>query len=203
MPPPKTKKPPKRDIDIDCGRYRLRTAKAADASDQWAAWMADPEAVHMLNAPAQMLTKDDIATYIKQFDQRSHILIGIFEKEREALLGILRVDIDFANSRCLVSLLIGDPQHRNAGVTNAVTVPFRDYFFETVGLQTMLATALARNKPITHYLFKSGWTLDKTLPGHVKSHADGAMLDLCFFSLTRDAWREWKRKNVGQTDERR
>ena len=79
-----------------------------------------------------------------------------------------------------------------------MTVPFRDYFFETVGLQTMLATALARNKPITHYLFKSGWTLDKTVPAHVKSHADGAMLDLCFFSLTRDAWREWKRKNVGQ-----
>ena len=36
------------------------------------------------------------------------------------------------------------------------------------------------------YLLKSGWTLDKTAPRHVKSNADGTMLDLCYMSITRD-----------------
>jgi RimJ/RimL family protein N-acetyltransferase len=95
-----------------------------------------------------------------------------------------------------VSMLIGEP-YRNKGVTNDITVPFRDYLFEALGLRTMLATALARNRPIIHYLLKSGRTLGPTLERHVKSHADDSMLDLCFFSLTRDAWRAWKQTHPG------
>jgi RimJ/RimL family protein N-acetyltransferase len=173
---------------------------AADASDRWGQWMADPEAVHMLNAPAKALSKAEVAAYITSFDQRSHMLIGIFETATDKLLGFLRVDIDAKLGRYLVSMLIGEPDYRNKGVTNAITVPFRDYFFETLGLNVMLATALSHNKPIIHYLLKSGWHLDKTIPRHVKSHADGSMLDLCFFSLTREAWRAWKKANLpGET----
>jgi RimJ/RimL family protein N-acetyltransferase len=187
---------PKKTIRIDCGAYYMRTVTADDASDRWGAWMADPEAIHMLNVPAKPLTKSEVAAYIGAFDQRSHMLIGIFETASDKLLGFLRVDIDAKLGRYLVSMLIGEPEYRNKGVTNAITVPFRDYFFERLGLNVMLATALAHNKPIIHYLLKSGWHLDKTIPQHVKSNADGSMLDLCFFSLTREAWRAWKQANL-------
>ncbi len=80
-----------------------------------------------------------------------------------------------------------------SGVTNSVTVPFRDYFFETLGMNVMLAMALSHNKPIIHYLHATGWTLDRTTPGSVKSHDGERMLDLCYFSQTRDAWRAWKK----------
>jgi RimJ/RimL family protein N-acetyltransferase len=189
---------PKKTVRIACGDYHMRTATVDDASDRWGAWMADPEAVHMLNAPAKTLTKAEVAAYIKAFDQRSHMLIGIFETATDRLLGFLRVDIDPKLGRFLVSMLIGEPDYRNKGVTNAITVPFRDYFFETLGLNVMLATALSHNKPIIHYLLKSGWHLDNTIARHVTSNADGAMLDLCYFSLTRDAWRAWKRANLPQ-----
>ncbi|HLH91897.1 MAG TPA: GNAT family protein [Xanthobacteraceae bacterium] len=187
---------PKKTVRIDAGDYYMRTVTAADASDRWAAWMADPEAVAMLNAPAQTLTKVQVADYIKSFDQRAHMLIGIFATAGDTLLGFLRVDIDPALGRFLVSMLIGEPEYRNKGVTNAITVPFRDYFFETLGLKVMLATALSHNKAIIHYLIRSGWHLDRTIPRHVKSHGDGAMLDLCFFSQTREAWRAWKQANL-------
>jgi RimJ/RimL family protein N-acetyltransferase len=152
----------------------------------------------MLNAPPKTMTKDEVAAYVKSFDQRSHMLLGIFETISDKLLGFLRVDIDPKLGRYLVSMLIGEPEYRNKGVTNAITVPFRDYFFETLGLNVMLATALSHNKPIIHYLLRSGWTLDKTIPRHIKSNADGSMLDLCFFSITRDAWRAWKKRNLGE-----
>jgi RimJ/RimL family protein N-acetyltransferase len=186
---------PKKKVRIDCGDYYMRTVTVDDASERWGAWMADPEAAHMLNAPAKTLTKAEVATYIGQFDQRTHMLIGIFATAADKLLGFLRVDIDPKLDRFLVSMLIGEPDHRHKGVTNAITVPFRDYFYETLGLKVMLATALSHNQPIIHYLLKTGWHLDKTIPGHVKSTRDGAMLDLCFFSLTREAWRAWKQAN--------
>ncbi len=189
---------PKTTVRIDAGDYYMRSARPEDASDRWGGWMADPEAVHMLNAPPRTLSKDEVATYINSFDQRTHMLIAICETASDKLLGFLRVDIDLKLGRFLVSMLIGEPEYRNKGVTNAITVPFRDYFFETLGLKVMLATALSHNKPIIHYLLKSGWQLDKTIPRHVKSHADGTMLDLCYFSQTREAWRAWKAQNLGK-----
>jgi RimJ/RimL family protein N-acetyltransferase len=169
-----------------------------DALDRWASWMSDPEAEQMLNAAGRAMKKSDIASYIKQFDQRSHLLLGIFEKESGLHLGIFRIDIDRPTGRFLVFLLIGEPEFRNRGITNDITVPFRDYFFETLGLDTMLATALSRNHAIIHYLRKTGWTLDQTLQRNVKSQFDGSMLDMCFFSITRDAWRAWKMANLSK-----
>ncbi|HUI94351.1 MAG TPA: hypothetical protein VLX44_01235 [Xanthobacteraceae bacterium] len=110
---------PKKTIRIACGDYYMRTVTAADASDRWGQWMADPEAIHMLNAPAKTLSKSEVAGYIKTFDQRSHMLIGIFETATDKLLGSLRVDIDPKLGRYLVSMLIGEPDYRNKGVTNA------------------------------------------------------------------------------------
>jgi RimJ/RimL family protein N-acetyltransferase len=187
---------PIKTVNLDCGDYLLRTLTVDDASDRWGEWMADPEASFMLNAPPQLLKKSDIVSYIKSFDQRSHLLLGIFEKASAKHVGFLRIDIDHKLSRFLVSMLIGEPDYRNKGIANDITVPFRDYFFETLGMKTILATALAHNHPIIHYFHKSGWTLDKTLTRHVKSHVDGTMLDLCFFSITRETWRAWKKANL-------
>ena len=196
MPQPKF---PKRKVRLDCGKYLLRTITVEDASDRWANWMADPEASIMLNAPPRTMTKADIVAYIKGFDQRTHILIGIFEKAGGLLLGFLRNDVDFASGQFLVSMIIGEPQYRHSGVTNAVTIPFRDYFFETLGMRVMLATALAHNRPIIHYLYSTGWTLDRTIERHVKSNTDDRMFDLCFFSQTREAWHAWKEAKLAGT----
>ena len=184
---------PKRKVDIDCGNYVLRTITARDATNRWARWMEDAEASEVLNAPRAAMTREDLVSYIKGFDQRTHILIGIFEKSSGLLLGFLRNDVDFETGQFLVSMIIGEPQYRHSGVTNAVTPPFRDYFFETLGMNVMLATALSHNKPIIHYLYATGWTLDRTIPRHIKSNIDDRMFDLCFFSQTKEGWREWKK----------
>jgi RimJ/RimL family protein N-acetyltransferase len=192
MPTPQPKFP-KRKVWLDCGQYVLRTITTEDATDRWAHWMEDSEATEMLNAPPRTMTRSDLVAYIKGFDQRTRILIGIFEKASGLLLGFLRNDVNFETGQFLVSMIIGEPDYRNSGVTNAVTVPFRDYFFETLGMKVMLATALSHNRPIIHYLYSTGWTLDRTAARSVKSTTDERMFDLCFFSQTREAWREWKK----------
>jgi RimJ/RimL family protein N-acetyltransferase len=63
-----------------------------------------------------------------------------------------------------------------------------------------MASVLARNAPMIHYLKKNGWKLDQTLKHSTKSTADGAMLDVCLFSLSREAWRDWKKKNLAQSN---
>lgn len=66
---------------------------------------------------------------------------------------------------------------------------WREYLFETLGLETMKANALAHNHIIINSLVKDGWKVDKILKDHLTSHVDGSKLDLWVMSLSRDTWR--------------
>ena len=195
-----TSKASKKLIKLETINYLVRNATASDASERWGRWMADAEASYMLNAPAKALTESEVASYIKMFDQKTHLLLVILEKASRRLLGFFRIDIDERLGRFLVSMMVGEPDYRHKGIMNELTVPFRDYFFETLGLKTMLGMVLSHNEPVIRYLFKTGLNLDKKIERHVKSRTDDTMLDLCYFSQTADFWRAWKRANLSTAD---
>jgi RimJ/RimL family protein N-acetyltransferase len=196
MPAQQQPKLPKINVRIDCGKYLLRTLKPDDASERWAGWMADHRSVRLLNVPAKAMSRQDVAAYIRQFDQRSSLLIGIFEKPTRAPIGFIRLDIAHAFSRALGFMFIGEGRFRHSAVIDALGLQFQDYVFDTLGLRTLLTTVLARNRAMVLYLVKHGWTLDKTIERHVRSQTDDTMLDLCFLSLSGDAWRAWKKANL-------
>ena len=177
----------KRNVRIDSEKYLIRTIETDDASDRWAGWMSDPEVMHMLNLRARTWKKADVLDYIKTFDQQSSLLLGIFEKQGGTHIGVFTVDINQVRSQFLVNLLIGEPEYRNKHVTSSIAMPFHEYFFETLGLNMAVASVLGHNAPMIHYLKKNGWKLDRTVKHAKKSNADGAMLDVCLFSLSRDA----------------
>jgi len=192
----RTKKNLRKQINLETSRFLVRNARTEDASEQWGQWMADAEASYMLNAPLKALTKAEIESYIRMFDQRKHLMLVIVEKTSEKILGCFRVDIDDRGGRFLVSMIVGEPGYRHKGIMNELTVPFRDYFFETLGLKAMLGTVLSHNEPVIRYLQKTGLQLDKKIERHVKSRISDAMYDLCYFSQTADGWRAWKRVNL-------
>jgi RimJ/RimL family protein N-acetyltransferase len=140
-------KQPKRKVRIDSEKYLIRTIEPDDASDRWASWMSDPEVTHMLNLRARTWKKADFLDYMKTFDQQSSLLLGIFEKQRGTHIGMFTVDINHVRSQFLVNLLIGEPEYRNKHVTSSIAMPFREYFFETLGLNMAMASVLARNAP--------------------------------------------------------
>jgi RimJ/RimL family protein N-acetyltransferase len=189
-------KGPRIKVYLESDKYLVRNVTIADASDRWGSWMADLEVSSMLNAPAKALSKSEVASYIGSFDQRTHLLLGIFEKESGKTLGFFRIDIDERLGRFLVSMMVGEPDYRHKGIMNELTVPFRDYFFDTLGLKMMLGTVLSHNQPVIDYLFKTGLNLDKKIERHVKSRTNDSMLDMCYFSQTADSWHAWKRANL-------
>ena len=188
-------------IRLDCGDYFMRTVTVDDASDRWGCWLTDPVATRMLNAPPKVHTKAELVRYVASFDQRTRILLGTFKRDSGLLLGVTRVDINEKLGHALVSGMIGEPDYRRKGVSKTFTDPFRDYFFETLGLKMLLARTLSHNQPAINYLTKSGFHFDKKIERHTTSRFDGTTLDLWFFSLSREAWRAWKMRNLlfGQT----
>jgi RimJ/RimL family protein N-acetyltransferase len=187
---------PSAPIWIDAPLSYLRTLTEADASARWAAWLDQPEMQEALNLPARKNTKANIVAYIRKFDNDTKILLGIFDRTDDVMVGIITVQIDWAQRTYLANTFIGDADRRHKGYMFDLSPPFRDYFFDERGLDRMIATVLASNTPIRKYLDKTGWTLDRTLKAHVKSHADGSMLDLCCYSISHAAWNAWKAANL-------
>src|ERR1700692_4252906 len=89
-----TSKASKKLIRLETINYLVRNATVLDASERWGRWMADGEASYMLNAPSKALTESEVASYIKMFDQKTHLLLVILEKASNRLLGFFRIDID-------------------------------------------------------------------------------------------------------------
>ena len=142
----KSKPPKKIDVRVDCGKYFLRTLTRDDASDRWAAWMSDPKNLRLLNAAPKTMTRDDITAYIEKFDQISHLLIGIFEKQTGLHFGFFRLDIDHRLNRGLMFFMIGEQKYRHWSVTHELRVPLQDYLFDELNLNTVLGSALTSNQ---------------------------------------------------------
>ena len=173
----------------------IRTMTVEDVSDRFVSWFSQDEIRTSLNLPAQGRTKADMVGYVQSYDQQSRLLLGIFDATSGLLVGFLTVQIEPRIGRYLVSTIVGEPEYRTKGLMLEITLPFREYFFETRGLKVMTATALANNKAIIGYFEKTGWTLNQTLKAHSKSHTEGTMIDLHLYSITREAWQAWKAAN--------
>jgi RimJ/RimL family protein N-acetyltransferase len=194
---PSDSRPSKKELWLRCGRYFLRTIRRQDASDRWAGWLTDSWTVHVLNSPPRKLQKSDIVDYIRQFDQRSHLLLGIFEMGTRAHVGFIRIDIDEAAGEALVNAVVGEPEHRNRGATTDVFIPLLDFLFDTVGIEKVRASILLRNQVTLDYLLKLGWQQEDARPTPVASYADGTLLDRCMVSWTRDGFRAFLRTALG------
>jgi RimJ/RimL family protein N-acetyltransferase len=190
-------RPKKQELWFQCGKYFLRTIKREDASDRWAGWFADSWTMHVLNTAPKKLQKSDIADYIKQFDQRSHLLLGIFEMGTRNHVGFVRLDIDEAAREALVNAVVGEREHRNRGATTDVFVPILDFLFDRAGIERVKASILLRNQLTLRYLLKLGWRQDQTPETPVASQADGTPLERCSVSWTRDGYRAFRRTPIG------
>jgi RimJ/RimL family protein N-acetyltransferase len=186
----------KKELWFRCGRYFLRTARREDASERWAGWLSDPWTVHVLNSAPRAFTKSDVVDYIKQFDQRQHCLLAIFEMGTRLHVGFVRLDFD-ATSDVLVNAVIGEASHRNRGATTDVFVALLDFLFDTVGVERVRASVLLRNEGTLAYLLKLGWQKDEAPRATVTSVVDGSPLATCMVSWTRAGYKAFRQTPIG------
>lgn len=196
--PPRADRLSKQQLWFPAGRYFLRTVKREDASQRWADWLSDPWTVHVLNTPPRAMTKAEIADYIRSFDQRERLLLGIFERGSRAHVGFIRLDIDTAAGEALVSAVIGEKEHRNSGATVNTFIPLLKFVFDGLRLSRVRAFVLERNQTTIQYLSKLGWTLDPGPESPVRSHTDGSLLVLRRMTWNRAGFQAWLSSPIGQ-----
>lgn len=193
---------PKTALWVPCGDVFLRTIKREDASDRWAEWLADPWTIATLNPPRAPLTRKDIADYIRAFDQRERLLLGIFARGSRRHVGVIRVDIDAARREAFVSALIGEAEFRNSGATTVVFGALLDHLFGTLKLTRIAASVLDRNRLTQRYLEKLGWT--RVGPADTAlDHGSGEALGVVNLAYDAARYRAFRASPTGRRLERR
>jgi RimJ/RimL family protein N-acetyltransferase len=150
----------------------------------------------VLNTAPRAFTKSDVADYIKQFDQRAHLLLGIFEMGTRLHVGFVRIDLE-AGGDALVNAVIGEATHRNRGANTDVFVALLDFLFDKAGVNRVRASVLERNQATLAYLLKLGWQKDETPGTPVRSVTDGAPLGTRTVSWTREGYQAYRTTPIG------
>jgi len=193
---------PKQQLWFPCGRYFLRTIKREDASDRWGEWLSDPWMVHVLNIASRKLSKAEIADYIRSFDQRERLLLGIFERGTRTHVGFYRFDIDYERGEALINAIIGEPKHRNSGATVLTGIPAIQHLITVLKLDRINASVLERNTMTMNYMLKLGWQPNDAPATAMPSQADGTPLNCRSLVWTADAFRTFMNTPLGQRIQR-
>jgi RimJ/RimL family protein N-acetyltransferase len=180
-------------VHFETDRFILRTALPQDASTRWAEWLADPVTAHMINLPPRQLSVEQLRERIASFDQYDNLLLGIFLLRGHRQIGAVRMRFIDGRKRVVPGVLIGEPEWRNAGVLQEIANATGTYFFETFGLQGIVAQVPPHNSFMRKYLEDREWRLVDSLPesGPAMPGSGGQLLA---YELPRAVWLDRKRR---------
>lgn len=173
-----------RKIHLETSHFILRTIEPGDASPEWTLWRKDPIAARMLNAPQRDISVEEIREYIAGFDGQSSHLLGIFDKENGALIGIRAIYVDWQRKEFVVNVLVGETAARGKGARTETRDVIYNYLFEELRLETARCSILAHNTDVLRIMDENGWQHIDT--SYKPSASGGAPVELRHFSLSRE-----------------
>jgi RimJ/RimL family protein N-acetyltransferase len=132
-------------IRLETANYVLRTLEVADITERACAWFADPTKVQMINAPARAMSFDAFKDYIESHDRVTGHALGIFEKPELRLVGIWSAYIDWELREFQLNVMVGERLSNPSGAYFETDRALQDHMFETLNLETLRCSCLARN----------------------------------------------------------
>jgi RimJ/RimL family protein N-acetyltransferase len=177
------------ELRFQTSNYLLRPLGPADISDQWAGWLESAEAAARLNAPRRKLSRRELEDYLRRFDNRTNLLLGVFHRPTGTHIGIFTVTQSRDGQHALLNILMGAAGFQSVGGLSEIrdirTAVGNFLFFEK-GYRSVVASVVATNAPMIAYLKLEGYELVKRAAAR---RADGSgTVELLTFRLTRERY---------------
>lgn len=133
-------------IFIETNGFILRSLTPKDVSASFLAWMNSAEMMEGLNLPPINFSPQQMAEYIKQFDNHRNYFIGIFDKQTNKLIGFYTIDVNLNHKVGHITAGVGEPGYSGKAVLWATIDALLDHFYLYRDLYKMAARILAKNK---------------------------------------------------------
>jgi hypothetical protein len=175
-------------IRSETENYLVRTLSPSEASERACAWLADPLKARMLNMRPRTLSLDEFSDYIASHDGIAGHILGIFEKESGAHVGLWSVYIDWDLKEFLVNVLVGGRGPDMPAVRQETQPPLIRYLFDGLGLETVRCAVLSDNHSITDQLANAG--IEPEHKSFKASATEQAFVEIQHFSVSKEVWRD-------------
>lgn len=153
----------------DTERLQLRTLKLSDVSEDYLAWMQDPEVNRFLeNRFKDTIDLSEIAEFVSTINNSNHsILFGIFRKNDGKHIGNMKLGpIETEHARSVIGYLIGDRESWGKGYASEAISAVVRFGFRELGLAKITAGCYETNIGSAKALSKAGFTHEATIPSH-------------------------------------
>lgn len=182
---------PPSNLVLSSPRFVIRRLQPSDAGPDLVDWTLDAMAAEMLNTPQRPWSVETQKTYFSSFDrQPGRLLLGIFVKESQHLIGLYVMKLNVGNSTFTISTLIGDVDWRGKNASFEASLPIYDYFFNSLGYVKAKANVRPHNKAMLWVMMSSrAWKNEARLVKHLVVPGEDTRADVLVFGLLADDWR--------------
>lgn len=178
--------PAQQPVRLETDRFLLRPLERSDVTGRLIRWLHDDELLRYVELPERPST-NDFLRFMRRFDNVTNLLLGIFDKSDERLLGFYQVHIEPRLGRASTEVMIGDRRHWGTNTVFETRTRLLDYLFDTLELYRVYGTVHARNLPALFNYKALGFTCEGILRGHAIT-SDDEHADVYFFGMLRDEW---------------
>lgn len=180
--PPDTPLPAGPPVLIDTPRFRARSVRPADASQEIADWFADPARVGPLNIAPLRLPLPDLRRFFSGFDNRTRFLVALIERSENRICGFYHAEFHPLHRVSRISFMNGPNGAAARRAMVALGHPLLELQIRRYGMEKIVAQVLASNTPICRHLDRLGFQREGYLRAQVRSPG-GVRLDQIMFGL--------------------
>ena len=137
----------------------LRPVMESDVTDEYVAWLNDPQVNQHLETRFVTHTHDDVRRYVREQSRASDaVFLAIIRRADGRHIGNLRIGaIDRHHHSATIALVIGDRSAWGQGLGTDAIAAATQYAFSSLGLEKLTARCYATNAGSIRAFEKAGW----------------------------------------------
>ncbi len=168
---------------VESGRYRARSVRATDASQEIADWFADADRVGPLNMPPRKLSVQDLRRFFASFDNRRRFLVALIDKADDRLTGFFHAEFNALHRTSIISFLNGPNTLAARRAMAALGRPLIKVQFVRYGIEKIGAQVPVANVALCTHLDRLGFQREGYLRSQVRAPGGTTRLDQVLFGL--------------------
>ncbi|SFR34546.1 hypothetical protein SAMN04488005_0670 [Yoonia tamlensis] len=180
---------------IDTPVGRVRSLRPSDVTDTLVGWYQDAAIMGPVNMAPQSVTKADMRAYVASFDNRSKMILGLFAKQENALIGLVLCEISQKHGSVRISLVVGNTS-RSARRAIIIGLPILiEGLFLKRGFEKITAHVTGGNEAVGALLARAGMQVEGVLRGQLRAapgstyEKDGrSRLDQTLYGVLKTDW---------------
>ncbi|MBP2316254.1 GNAT family N-acetyltransferase [Azospirillum soli] len=166
--------------------FLLAPFQDGDISDEYVAWMNDPEVVQYTDSRYVQQTRETIGAFLRSFDGRNAMIWRIIHKPDGVYIGNCLLRVNWLHKVAELGGMVGDRRYWGKPVIAQTFERLIRHAFQDLGMEKVTGGTRSCNYPAVYNLHRIGMTLEAELRRHAVQ--DGRRVDIALFALFREDW---------------